>query len=111
MEHPPRRRPKASAAGVLFLPDGRFVGLDRGRIDEHPGVIGLLHGLKERFPHAGLGPAAKAPGHRVPGAKPLGQVTPGDARAYPIQNRIDKQPIITACAPTRAGAAQRVRFD
>jgi len=73
-----------------------LVDADDGPVDEGPADVvelGLVgHGLEEP-PHGPRGdPAAEAVIDGIPGAEVRGQITPGDAGACPVNQRLHDRP-------------------
>ena len=66
--------------------------------------VGLLHALEETLEMAFFAPIRIALIHHAPSAQPLGQITPGRARAVHPQQCIEKLPMRPAGATLAGGA-------
>ena len=66
-----------------------------GRVDHHELVVGIgRQRLENAGKHPALAPSSISPVRRLPLAVTLRQVTPRDARAIPIDHRIDEQTVV-----------------
>ncbi len=71
------------------------MGAHNGAVDHRVFVVGVGCEMPEHpLPYPGLGPAAEAPMRVFPIAEAFGQVAPRDARAIPIEYRLDELPVV-----------------
>ena len=71
-----------------------------GAVDHRIFIVGVGRQVsKNVLPNSGFGPAAMAAVDVLPITKPLGQVTPGNARPVAIEHRLDEQPVVSRRDP------------
>jgi len=87
------------------------VNLDDGGVDHGVLHIGIIRAsLEKPNENIGFDPVSVALEDGVPVAEKGRQITPGTARANHPQNRLDKEPIVSAAATRVRWLAQAVRF-
>src|SRR5262245_21527804 len=91
---PPRERPKAWSPAFFFRPGRMLVGPDHRRIQDQPFQVRFLQRCHNGLPNSFAAPPIKTLIDIVPLTEALGQISPGNAGARHIKNRVEKQPIL-----------------